>query len=65
MNCNNLNLEIIYNYIVPWITIIKFPASNSLVADDIEKFLEAFDNSEVAYNMVPLLAHMIEQSLRY
>lgn len=53
------------NSIVPWITIIKFPASNSLVADDIEKFLHAFDNSEVAYNMVPLLAHMIQQSLRY
>lgn len=53
------------NSIVPWITVIRFQASNNLVADDIKGFLDGFDNSEYAFNVVPLIADMLMKESLY
>lgn len=53
------------NSIVPWITVIRFQASNVLVADEIKDFLDGFDNSECAFNVVPLIADMLKKEMLY
>ncbi len=43
------------NSIIPWRTIIRYPASNNLTSKEIIKLLDSYDNSEYPADFVPLI----------
>lgn len=62
------NFEIILesgNSLVPWITVIRYPSTNEITAENLIKLIESFDNSENSFDPIPLIAHFAKMERIY
>lgn len=62
------NFEIILksgNSAVPWISIIRYPSTNELTAENLIKRIDSLDSEEVPINFLPLITHFVEQERMY
>lgn len=53
------------NSSISWSTILRYPASNKLTAEDLIHLIDSFDNSQNSFNPVPLMSYFIRQEALY